>query len=483
MRKRMLLALAGALLLSACGDGSRDSSDGVQPSDEIITFGTVTRFGSVVANGMEFDSDAAAVTMNDQPANPAELRIGHVVAITATVRSQTRERIAHTIGCLDEVEGPVNSINTANNSFVVLGRTVFFDELTVFENLAWEGLAVGNVVRVMGHIRNQERIHATHIERIANAYGAGMHMSVKGQISGLDPGLSRFRIGTQSCDYSTAMLELGGADLANGLYVEVSSASPIADGVLKLDRIQARDRDRDRDRDHLCDGGCDFDLEGYITGFVSPAEFYVDGAAVTTTASTVYVHGTVESLATDVLVAVTGALNEAGVLVADKIVFRLPSIIQIEADAEAVDAVNGSVTLLGIEVAITSTTMFRDVSTAALREFWLDDIGIGDRLEIRAYLDGDTVVAARLERDDAETTVTLKAPVEAIARPGVTLLGVTVTADDDTVFQGADKTVIDEDGFFALVEIGSLVKSVGTYDGTSILADTLFLRECEGSCL
>lgn len=483
MRKEMLLALASALLLSACGDGSKDSTDGLQPASEIVTFGTVTRFGSIVANGMEFDCDAANVTMNDQPANMSNLRVGHVVAITATVRSQTRERIAHEIGCLDEVEGPVSSIDAANNSFVVLGRTVLFDELTVFENLAWEGLAEGNVVRVMGHLRNQERIQATHVERIANAYGAGMHMSVKGQISGMTPALMKFSIGTQTCDYSAAMLELGGADLADGLYVEVSSTSPIEDGVLKLDRIRARDRDQDRDRDHQCDSGCDFVLEGYINLFVSPAEFYVDGAAVTTTSSTVYVHGTVDTLATDVRVAVAGTLNDAGILVADRIVFRLPSIIQIEADTEAVDTVNGTVTLLGIEVATNDATMFRDVSTAALREFWLDDIGIGDRLEIRAYLDGDTVVAARLERDDAEASVTLKAPVEAIARPSVTLLGVVVTADEDTVFQNAAKEPVSEDAFFELVDTGSLVKAVGIYDGTSILAGTLFLRDCQDSCL
>ena len=79
--------------------------------------------------------------------------------------------------------------------------------------------------------------------------------------------------------------------------------------------------------------------------------------------------------------------------------------------------------------------------------------------------------------------MTLKAPVEAIERPAVTLLGVMVFSDENTVFRNAAKEVIDVDTFFSLVTTGSLVKSEGTYDGTSILASELYLRECEASCL
>ena len=93
------------------------------------------------------------------------------------------------------------------------------------------------------------------------------------------------------------------------------------------------------------------------------------------------------------------------------------------------------------------------------------------------------VIATRVERDDADDTVTLMAPVEAIAQPSLTLLGMTVTSDQDTVFQNFVQEVIDADAFFSLVVIDDLVRAEGTYDGTSILADHLFLRECESSCL
>ncbi|MEE4163200.1 MAG: DUF5666 domain-containing protein [Woeseiaceae bacterium] len=486
MNTRMLLALTGALFLAGCGGSSTPPPPPPLPdvsTSDIVTFGTITRFGSVYANGVVYDCNGANVTMNDEVGQLADLRVGHVVAITATIRAREQVAKALTIGCLDEAEGPVSDLDLEDNSFVLLGRTVHFDELTVFENVGYDELANGNVVRVIGHERYQDRIQATHIERIANAWAVGMRMEVKGNISDLDPGLMRFRIGTQWCDYSNAMMELGSADLANGLYVEVKSTSPMLKGDLMLDQVRARDRDRDRDRDRQCADGCVYDLEGYVTEFVSPLDFVVDGAAVTTTTATIYVNGTVDTLANDIKVSITGDFNDEDVLVAERIVFHLPSVVQIEADLEAVDVDSATVTLLGIEVTTDDSTMFRDVSDAAVYEFWLDDLAVGDRIEIRAYLDGATVVATRLERDDAEDTVTLKAPVEAVDRPSLTMLGVSVTARDGTVFQAADKTVIDEEAFFDLVEVGTLVKAVGIDNGAGITADTLFIRECVNSCL
>jgi len=161
----------------------------------------------------------------------------------------------------------------------------------------------------------------------------------------------------------------------------------------------------------------------------------------------------------------------------------VPSVIEIEADVEAIDMANATTTVLGLVITTDEGTLFRDHSSADVREFWLDDLAIGDRVEIRAYMDGDALLATRLERDDADDGVTLKASVEAVARPSVTLLGITVTSDGDTVFQNELREIIDDDEFFSLVAIDSLVRAEGSYDGTTILAGKLFLRECENNCL
>ena len=481
--KKLFITLIGALLFVACGDSNTGSVPAIQPppTTEIVTTGTITGFGSVIANGIQFNSDTATVTVNGEPGSLSDLRIGMVVSIRGTVNEATGAAVASRIMFSHEAEGPVRNINTLQNQFVVLGQTVMLDELTVFDDMSLNDMADGNMVRISGQWRSQERIQATHVHRIADAYAPGMMMTVKGEVSQLNAATQHFNIGTQPCDYSAAALELGANDLANGLYVQVSSNSPMTNGDMLLDRIQARDHDRDRDQ--LCDSDCDFELEGYVTSFTSVTEFEVDTQPVTTTSTTTYVNGTADSIALDARLAVDGVMDENGVLVADRIVFRLPSLVEIEADIEAVDIAATAITLLGIRVTTDESTLFRDLGAAGIVDFGFDDLVVGNRTEVRAYLDESTVVATRLERDDPDEGVTLKAPVETIAQPDVTLLGVLVTTSQDTVFQNEAQEVIDADTFFALLAEGRIVKAKGSYDGASILASELFLRDCEHSCM
>jgi hypothetical protein len=481
--KKLLITLLGALFIVGCSDSNSNSEPIVQPpqATDVVTIGTITGFGSVIANGIQFNTDTATVTMNGEPGNLSDLRVGMMVSIRGTVNEATGAAVASQIRFSHEAEGPVRNINRLQNRFVVLGQTVMFDELTVFDGMTMDDFADGNMIRVSGQWRSEQRIQATHVHRIANAYAPGMTMQVKGEISGLNVATQHFNIGTQSCDYSAAALELGDASLANGLYVEVSSASPMSEGDMLLDRIQARDRDRDKDQ--LCDADCDFEIEGYVSSFTSATEFDVDGQPVTTTAETEFVNGTVDTLALDVKLAVDGTLDEAGVLVADRIVFRLPSLVEIEADIEAINMDTSELTLLGVAVTADESTLFRDHSSVGMTDFGFDDLVVGDRTEIRAYINEAAVVATRLERDDPDDGVTLKAPVDTFAQPNVTLLGVVVTSDENTVFQNEAQEVIDANAFFALLTEGSIVRAEGTYDGASILASKLSLRDCEQSCM
>ncbi|MDH3351487.1 MAG: DUF5666 domain-containing protein [Gammaproteobacteria bacterium] len=484
MKSSRILTGLVLLVAAACGDSDPNRAPTPLPvvaTDDVVVVGPITGFGSVTANGVEFDTAAAIVSMDDEPGTVSDLKIGMVVSIGGTIDSTTGVTRANEITFVDDAEGPVSSIDRAAGSFVVLGRTVFVDGLTVFEDATFEDLEVGHVVEVSGLWKHQQQIQAAYVHRTANQFAAGMTMQVKGEIADLDIGQQRFRIGTQSCDYSAAMLELGGADLANGMYVQVTSTAMIQNGHMLANMVQARDRDRDRYR--LCAGECLYELIGYVTAFNSAIDFEVDGQAVTTTLDTVYVNGTVDTLELDVKVSIDGTLNDTGVLVAERIVFHLPSLVEIKADVEDLLAGYDVVRLLGIDVQTNQFTLFRDHTASGPPSFGFEDLAINDRLEIRAVLDGDLVIATRLERDDPHDVVTLKALVESIDRPSITMLGVTVTSDENTVFQNAAHVEIDADEFFALVDIDSIVRSEGTYDGTSILASKMFLRVCLNNCL
>jgi hypothetical protein len=484
MRTTLITASLLAVLVAACG-GSDSSTPEPLPVEtiDIVTVGPITGFGSVISNGIVFGTNGATILVDGDPATMGDLRVGMIVTILGEINESTGAAQASQIRFGVDLEGPITSVNAVNNSFVVLGHTVFVDELTVVDDAAYDTLTVGNVVRVSGQFRSEERIQATHVHRVANEYQAGMHMHVKGEIEDLDVGSQHFSLGGQLCEYSGAALELGGSDIANGMYVEVTSTTPMGDGDMILDRIQAKDQDRDRDQ--LCSSDCEFELEGYVTAFVSATEFEVDGQAVTTTATTDYINGTVDMLALDVKVKVDGTLNADGVLVADRIVFCQPSFFEIEASLAALDASEGTITLLGITVYTDEFTLFRDHSAASSTAFSFDDLAVGDWLEVRAYVAGieSPLMASRVERDDADDSVTLKAFVETIDRPSISLFGVTATSDQETIFQNAAHEVIDADTFFSLVGVGALVKVEGSWNGAAILADEMFLRECGEGCL
>lgn len=483
MKRVFWLTPLVALALVACSD-SDNSVAPVTPTastTDIVTVGPIAGFGSIVSNGIHYDTDAATIVVNGGPGTLSDLRVGMMVTISGTVDDGTGAASANEIRFAADVIGPVASVDRNDGTFVMMGRTIVVDELTVADGDSLDGLAAGHVVQVSGLYRSENRIQATHMLRVANAYETGMQMRVRGEISDLDVGNLHFRIGNQDCDYSGASLDLAGEDLANGLFVEVVSATPLVGGDMILDQIQARDRDRDRDQ--LCDSDCDFEIEGYVTAFVSATEFDVDGQPVTTSDNTVYVNGSVDTLALDVKLAVDGTVNSDGVLVAERIVFRLPSLVEIEADIEAIDTTAASLTLMGIVVQTDEMTMFRDHSSVGVVNFGLGDLAVGDRAEIRARLDGDAVVATRIERDDADDGVTLKAPVESIDRPSITLLGVVSTSGQNTIFQNAAQEIIDAETFFGLVEIDSLVKNEGAWSGSGIVADKMYLRECTDSCM
>ena len=485
MRNGLILTGLVLLLAAGCSDSNSNRTPVPLPvvtADDVVIVGPVTGFGSVIANGVQLDTGAAIVTIDDEPGTVSDLEIGMVVSIAGTIDSATGAAQANEIRFADDAEGPVSSIDRAAASFIVLGRTVLVDELTVFEGTSFEDLDVGHVVEVSGLWRHQQQIQAAFVRHVANQFMAGMTIQVKGEIADLDIGQQRFRIGTQSCDYSAAMLELGGADLANGMYVQVTSTAMIQNGHMLANMVQARDQDRDRYR--LCAGECLYELIGYVTAFNSADDFEVDGQAVTTTIDTVYVNGTLDTLALDAKVSIDGTLNDAGVLVAERIVFHLPSLVQIKGNVDDLDLEDEIVRVLGIAVQTNEFTLFRDQTTSGPPTFGLADLAPGDRVEIRAVLHDDLVIASRLERDDANDVVTLKALVELIERPSITMLGVTVTSDANTVFQNTAHVEIDADTFFALVEPGSLVRAEGSYETSgTILASKMFLRTCVNNCL
>src|SRR5512139_1215971 len=98
VNSRMFLPAALALLVAACGGGGGgdDSSAGPVPpastpppsaggTTSVIVTGAISGFGSVIVNGVRYDTSRAEVRIEDRAGTLAELSVGHVVRVSANV--------------------------------------------------------------------------------------------------------------------------------------------------------------------------------------------------------------------------------------------------------------------------------------------------------------------------------------------------------------------------------------------------------------
>ena len=90
-----LFMAAAAALLSACGGGGSDAGTagtgggGVPPATaSAVSYGTITQFGSIWVNGVEFSTGNASFRIKGQPGAASDLRIGMVVRVDGSINAR-----------------------------------------------------------------------------------------------------------------------------------------------------------------------------------------------------------------------------------------------------------------------------------------------------------------------------------------------------------------------------------------------------------
>jgi hypothetical protein len=323
----LLLTLA-SFTFSACGVSSTDLAGGGSSGTGVST-GSVTGFGSVFMNGVEFftDSDVAPgfvtkktfMGMDNSSMLDRDLfRVGMVVTIHRSPNDNNAQQIEYQ----DNLQGPIAAKNSgAENTVTILGQTVVVGDAAVFASLD-----LNEIAEVSGFVDSAGRIRASYIAMVPCSMMMGMctagEFEAKGYVSGLSS--SGFRLGplpggtgtTVAVSFSPAV----GAVLADGMYVQVVTrdAQPVS-GTISATRIE-----RLSPRTVFPDKAM-VDLEGLVTasptGSGNLLSFAVEGKRVQTDGATQYVGGTAVNLQLDVRLQVQGTEN-GGVLSAAKIIFR-----------------------------------------------------------------------------------------------------------------------------------------------------------------
>ena len=285
------LALAISAALAGCGGGGAATTPAAanpppagSTTRAVQTTGPVTNFGSVVVNGVRYNTDRATFAIDGQPGMQASLRVGHIVTVKGRVNDDGANGEADDVYYDDIVTGAVEAIDVAGGTLVVLGQTVIVTPTTSFDDdFEPDGLsaiAVGQFVEVSGMFDADGNIVASRIDDEDDS-----DYEVHGFVAGLDRAASTFSLGSLLVDYSGAMLDdFPGGLISDGDYVEAKGDALGANGELIADEIEYESILEGRD-----DGGRDddddddlYEIEGYITRFESPADFDVAGQAVRT---------------------------------------------------------------------------------------------------------------------------------------------------------------------------------------------------------
>ena len=468
MIRKMLGAVlvAGAMVVGGCGGGSSPrlvagiEGLGVQS----VSVGTITGFGSIFVNGVEFKTTSSTIRVNGASSSESRLRVGQVVTVTGTVNSDGKTGTATTVEFNAKVEGPIASVNVAGSSFIVLGQTVRVDANTSFDNgnggpLTIADLLAGRVVEVSGFTNAAGDILATRVE----LQSANTESHISGAVQTVNTNSRQLTVNGVTIDFATATLSNfpSNRNPQAGDLVEVHGGAPSAPSVVTATRIEFRTAVSGGNGN----GG---EVEGLVSRFASATDFDVNGTKITTDANTQFSGGTAASLALNVRLEVEGKFNTAGVLVATKIEVRSAVSLRVKALVDSVTAASNTLSVFGVSVTTNTNTRFDDKSNNRVSPFNLAAVRVGDYVEVRGTASGATGIAATLlERNDVDVKRLLMGAVSAQAAPNFTMLGVTIQTNSNTNFNfsgGSSAT------FFVPATIGRIFEVEGTQSGAFLIA-------------
>ena len=306
-------ALALVSVLSACGGGgggtvAGGSGGGVGSGGTGISVGPITGFGSIIVNGITYDTQTATITTSDSPS----LQLGMTVEVAGTVQAGLTTGTATSVVAAADLRGTIDTLSLAPDQLTVLGTTVSTDSQTIVDGAAaFANLQVGDRVQVYGLVDATGSVRATRIELLPGATTPVL----SGQIQNLNTGATTFQIGTLTVQYGTATFAGGltAGQLATDLRVRVRAAADPVAGVLTATQIQLWHGNAQPE-------GSTSSVTGVVTDFASLASFRVLGAAVDASSAQI-TGGLAGSIGNGVKVEIVGTVRN-GVLEASRVAIR-----------------------------------------------------------------------------------------------------------------------------------------------------------------
>jgi hypothetical protein len=461
----MFLGVLAALQASCSGGGGDTFAGGGIGGTgvTVASVGTVTGFGSVIVNGVTYDTSAAEVFVENSfrgsgdPAVIQNLSAGMVVRVEGTLAdegSASADRVFFSNNLRGQVKS-INPLDSLTKQVVILGQTVLMDDRTAFRNVTIDSIAVGMVLEVSGYDDESGEIFATYVNKVVPPDDI---VEIKGQVQRLRLPLNTFEIGGLTVDYSTAHLTgLPGNAPEEGQVLKVRGTMQMAD------RLVAQRLDLEEEF-----GSGVFDVvefEGIITQTGALGEFRIGRYTVSVDHETSYNNLTPQDLNRGTRVIVRGTLADRDIL-ADEIF--LSEKIRMESDVNSTDLAGNSLVLSGLESAaifMTATTRIVGIRQG------LDDIMLGDHARVLGRRTADeAILASMIVVTPSKDSVELAGAVESVSEPRIVVLGIEVNTSNipSDGFKVEGGNPVSPAEFFGAVKPGDSVAVEGTLQGGSV---------------
>lgn len=410
MKQQTLLALVIAGAITGCGGSSGQSTNAQSTTNATpqtvaatsIAQGVVTGFGSVVVNGTHYDVSAAPITLDGDSAVESDIEVGQIVTITATGEADKTGHVKATkVAGETQVRGLVTSVDLTAGTLVVLDQTITFTADTFFrDGVTSADLKEGVFVFISSKTNADGSITATRID-IKKPFEAKKPPLLAGIVADLDTTALTFTLHGLTVDYSKATVtDLGEQTLANGLLVRAEGS--LVDKIFVATALKASVLDLKHHHDVKPHTGTS--IGGQVADLVANTSFTLGTTTVLFSETTEIKGGVLADVIAGANVRVIGTLDADKNLVAKAIILFKDAKSDDQGLVQAVDVVNNTITVNGIVFDLSSDTSVNDRSKFDVRLFDINDIQVGDLVNIRGFnIEGKKHLnATRLERCDRD---------------------------------------------------------------------------------
>jgi hypothetical protein len=225
------MVLIAAVLFGCSGAGDIVAGGGIGGTGATVaSVGTVSGFGSVIVNGVTYDTASAEVFVESISRGSGDLAVTLSLSPGMVIRVEGRfaedgSASADSVFFSSDLRGPIESIvelDSLSQQAVILGQTILMDDRTVFRNVIASSIGPGMVLEVSGYYDDSGRIFATYVNKISDSLLPDELVEIKGEVQSVIPALQSFEMRGLTVDYSSSDLSgLSGKEPEQGQLIKV----------------------------------------------------------------------------------------------------------------------------------------------------------------------------------------------------------------------------------------------------------------------